>query len=46
MAQLTAKEITNLYLYGIDSTPTNLVDNGSIRPEGDGGWKICDRIWR
>lgn len=33
MAQLTAKDITNLYLYGQQSTPTNLVDDSLIRPE-------------
>jgi RTX calcium-binding nonapeptide repeat (4 copies) len=33
MAQLTAKDITNLYLYGQKLTPANLVDNSLIRPD-------------
>lgn len=33
MAQLTAIDITNLYLYGQQSTPTNLVDSSLIRAE-------------
>jgi hypothetical protein len=32
MANLTAAEITNLYLYGTKSTPSNLVDDKLIRP--------------
>ena len=32
MADLTAKEITNLYLYGTKTTPTNLVNDSLIRP--------------
>jgi hypothetical protein len=32
MANLTAVEITNLYLYGTKSTPSNLVDDKLIRP--------------
>jgi hypothetical protein len=31
MAILTAKEITNYYLYGTKSTPQNLVDSNLIR---------------
>jgi hypothetical protein len=33
MAKLTAKDVTNWYLYGQQSTPTNLVDNDLIRPD-------------
>ncbi len=33
MAQITAKDVTNLYLYGSTSTPANLVDNNLIRPD-------------
>jgi uncharacterized repeat protein (TIGR01451 family) len=32
MADITVKEITNLYLYGRITTPTNLVDDSLIRP--------------
>ena len=32
MVNLTAAEITNLYLYGTKSTPSNLVDDKLIRP--------------
>ncbi len=35
MANLTPAEITNLYLYGTKSTPSNLLDNKLIRPESD-----------
>jgi hypothetical protein len=28
-----SKEITKLYLYGTDTTPTNLVDESLIRPK-------------
>lgn len=33
MTQLIAKDITNLYLYGQQSTPKNLVASSLIRPE-------------
>jgi hypothetical protein len=33
MSDLTAKEITNLFLYGTRTTPANLVDNKLIRPK-------------
>jgi hypothetical protein len=32
MANLTAADITNWYLYGQATTPTNLVDESLIRP--------------
>ncbi len=34
MTNLTAKEITNYYLYGTKSTPTNKVDESLIRSTG------------
>jgi hypothetical protein len=33
MTQLNANNVTNLYLYGQLSTPTNLVDDNLIRPQ-------------
>lgn len=33
MTQLNRNDITNLYLYGDKTTPTNLVDSSLIRPE-------------
>ena len=35
-AQLTEKEITNLYLYGTPTTPTDLTNDARIRPAGPG----------
>ena len=32
MSLLTAEEVTNLYLYGSKTKPTNLADNDLIRP--------------
>ncbi|WP_156912715.1 hypothetical protein [Methylocaldum szegediense] len=35
MSLPTAKEITQLYLYGVKLTPHNLVDDALIRPDSD-----------
>ncbi len=34
MPKLTATDVTNLYLYGQIATPSNLLDENLIRPEG------------